>query len=198
MPECTPQKDNLAFRGEDFKVNSVQEIPFGFRLIRAGEQITRRAIAFWLWLARFWHFSQPFSFAVLVGVPPICSTRGKNRNSYAYQRGRPLCGRPDFRGEGVRVIDLRATSLKLNPLGRPTGLVRNRSGEPETRGNYRCLPSTGSARASHARRSSEDCQRQRYLESAADRSWGRQLRDRWLSGTTRQVLRLSRQGRYGC
>ena len=39
MPECTPQKDNLAFRGEDFKVNSVQEIPFGFRLIRAGEQI---------------------------------------------------------------------------------------------------------------------------------------------------------------
>ena len=68
MPECTPQKDNLAFRGEDFKVNSVQEIPFGFRLIRAGEQITRRAIAFWLWLARFWHFSQPFSFAVLLGV----------------------------------------------------------------------------------------------------------------------------------
>jgi len=40
MPECTPQKkDNHAFRGEDFKVNSVQEIPFGFRLIRAGEQI---------------------------------------------------------------------------------------------------------------------------------------------------------------
>ena len=77
MPECTPQKDNLALRGEDFKVNSVQEIRFGFRLIRASEQITHRAMTFWLWLARFWHFSQPFSFAVLVGVPPICSTRGK-------------------------------------------------------------------------------------------------------------------------
>lgn len=104
MPECTPQKDNLAFRGEDFKVNSVQEIPFGFRLIRAGEQITRRAIAFWLWLARFWHFSQPFSFAVLVGVPPICSTRGKTgiltltREADHYVVGRTV----EVRGSGDR------------------------------------------------------------------------------------------------
>src|SRR5215468_4835870 len=46
MPECTPQKGNLVFRGENFKVrrvrNSVQGIPLGFRLIRAGRQITHR------------------------------------------------------------------------------------------------------------------------------------------------------------
>jgi len=94
MPECTPQKkDNHAFRGEDFKVNSVQEIPFGFRLIRAREQITHRAIAFWLWLARFWHFAQALSFAVLLGVPPICSTRQTGILTFTREAERYLVGR---------------------------------------------------------------------------------------------------------
>jgi hypothetical protein len=162
MPECTPQQDNLLFRGEDFKVrrmlNSVQEFRLHFDSSSAGEQITHRA--------------------------DLLDARQTGILTF-YHRDRPLPGRPDCRGEGVRLIDLRATSLKLNPLGRPTGLVRNRSGNGKQRGNFRCLPTTGSARGSHALTSTQDCQRQRYLESVADQPCGRQLGHRRQSGTTR-------------
>jgi hypothetical protein len=83
-------KRQPAFRGEDFKVNSVQEIPFGFRLIRAGEQI--------------------------------------------YPSGDCVSG---YGWHGLEHFVI-------------------------------------------------------------DQSWDRQLRDRWLSGTTRPVVPLSWQGRYGC
>ena len=175
----------------------VQRILLGFRLIRASEQITHRATAFWLWFGTVLaFFAAIFICSASRCTADLLDARQAGFLTLTREADHYVVGRTvEVRGSGDRSA---GNFAKANPLGRPTGLVRNRSGEPETRGNHLCLPSTGSARASHARRSSEDCQRQRYLESAADQSWGRQLRDRWLSGTTRQVLRLSRQGRYGC
>lgn len=160
MPECTPQEDNLVFRGEDFKVRPCTIPCREFRLDFDSSTLESK-----------------------LPIGPICWARGKTgiltctRETGRYRVGRPV--------EGVRVIDLPATSLKLNPLGRPTGLVRNRSGNGKQRGNFPCLPSTGSARGSHARTSTQDCQRQRYFESVADQPCGRQLGDRWQSGTSR-------------
>ena len=93
MPECTPQKDSLAFRGEDFKVNSVKESPFGFDSSALVSKLLLGRLTFWLWLARFWHFAQPFSFAVLLGVPPICSTRQTGILTFTREAERYLVGR---------------------------------------------------------------------------------------------------------
>lgn len=92
MPECTPQKGNLVFRGEDFKVrrmrNSVQGIPFGFRLIRAGEQITHRA--------------------------DLLDARQTGILTFTRETDRYLVGRT-VEVRGVRVIDLRANFTKAKP-----------------------------------------------------------------------------------
>jgi hypothetical protein len=133
----------------------VQEIPFGFQLIGAGEQITHRAIAFWLWLARFGIFRSHFHLQ-RESVYRRSARRAANRNSYVCRRDRPLAGRPDSRGERVRAIDLRDFA-KAKPSRGAHRACSQPVGESETRGNFRCLSSTGSACGSDARTSSEDC-----------------------------------------
>ena len=163
MPECTPQKDKPAFPRQGFQGPAHAQISCwnSVWISTRVSKITFRVIAV---LAMVWHgfgiFRSQFHFGAKGGVPAIGSGCAPTGVLTFTRETKPLPGRPDFRGEGVRIerrsgIDLRA--LFLHPLGRPAGLVRNRSGNGNA-GIFHCLPSTGSARGSHARTSAQDCQ----------------------------------------
>jgi hypothetical protein len=155
MPECTPQEDNLLFPRRGFQGPAHAHF-------RAGNSV--------------WISTHPALVSKLP-IGPICWTRGKPEFlRFTRETGRYLVGPTvEVRGSVDRST---GNFAKAKPSRAAHRTCSQPVGERETT-RKSPLPAEYRFRPRVARRTStQDCQRQRYLESAADQPCGRQLGDR--------------------